>query len=143
MSGSRFFSTSEGGESTVVAASAVENELPAPRLQPDFVLLDDDPLIHLMWQVSGAERGKNVLFFSNAQEFFSIVPSLPLDTPVYIDANLGNGVRGEDVILALWKQGFTQIYLATGYSGDTFPSLPKDVQVVGKEPPWETLGFPT
>ena len=115
---------------------------PSAALKPDYVLLDDDPLIHLMWQVSSAERGKNVLFFSNATDFFSILPNLHPETPVYIDANLGNGVRGEDIIVSVVAQGFSRVFLATGYSGDTFPSLPQGVVVVGKEPPWESTGFP-
>lgn len=136
MPGPQHLSSSQGGEDSVVVP-------PSEALKPDFVLLDDDPLIHLMWQVSGADRGKNVLFFSNAPDLLSIVPNLDLDTPMYIDANLGRGVRGEDIIIALVQQGFRHVYLATGYSGDVFPSLPKEVRVVGKEPPWETVGFPT
>ena len=106
-------------------------------LRPDCVLVDDDSLIHLMWKVAASERGKDVLFFSSITELFAITPALDRNTPIYVDANLGNGVRGEDVVAVLVQTGFRSVFLATGYTSEDLGALPANVQVVGKEPPWK------
>ena len=57
--------------------------------------------------------------------------------PIYIDSNLGGAVKGEDISKDLHERGFTNLYLATGYSHKRFPRLPWLQDIVGKEVPWQ------
>jgi len=54
---------------------------------------------------------------------------------IYVDVNLANNVRGEEVARRIHDLGFTDIYLATGYDADGFPPLPYIKAVVGKDFP--------
>jgi hypothetical protein len=61
---------------------------------------------------------------------------LPRHTPIYVDANLGHRLRGEEVTRQLAEQGFTQLYLATGFSKIDASSMPWLSGVLGKDPPF-------
>ncbi len=54
----------------------------------------------------------------------------------YIDSNLSNGVKGEDVAWILSKRGFSNLYLATGFNASEFRPMTWIKAVIGKEPPW-------
>lgn len=106
------------------------------RLSCDAVLLDDDPLIHMVWKLAASEKQKNVLFFSNVDDLLSRADDLHRSTPVYLDSNLGANIRGERVARELRQMGFQKIYLSTGYQPENLADLPEGVEIVGKEPPW-------
>ncbi|MBI4668014.1 MAG: hypothetical protein HY747_02330, partial [Elusimicrobia bacterium] len=55
---------------------------------------------------------------------------------IYLDCELGNGIKGEEFAQELHAKGFTNLYLATGHPADRFQGLPWIKAVVGKEPPW-------
>jgi len=103
---------------------------------PDVILLDDDSLVQLNWKMAAKAKGLNFLGLKNPQELISILEGLPKTTPIYLDSQLRNGIRGENIAKELNTKGFTNLYLATGYSQESFPPLPWIRQVVGKEPPW-------
>ncbi len=65
---------------------------------------------------------------------------IPRSTPIYIDSNLDDNTKGEDIAQNIYQLGFTQIYLATGYPERflaTKSQLCNICRVVGKDPPWE------
>lgn len=53
----------------------------------------------------------------------------------YIDSELGDDIRGEDMARNFYKKGFTDITMATGYGPEKFTHRPW-LKVTGKEPPW-------
>src|SRR3990167_124965 len=55
---------------------------------------------------------------------------------IFIDSDLNDTVRGQDFAQELYKKGFTNIYLATGYRIADFGEMPWIKAVVGKEPPF-------
>ena len=104
-------------------------------MKPDAVLVDDDILVRFAWieRFKSAEKSVEVFdSFSSLQEKLS---TLSKETPIFVDASLGDNERGEDVTKALAAQGFTKLYLATGYQASEFAHVDWISGVVGKEPP--------
>jgi len=105
----------------------------------DAVLLDDDPLIHMTWAHAAKVRGKHLKIFRHPDELQTELNRIPPHTPIYIDSNLGSGVKGEDWIQKLGQMGFKNLFLATGYHPkkfeDRLKGLPGFQGIVGKEPP--------
>ena len=105
----------------------------------DAVLLDDDPLIHLTWSHAAKVFGKHLKIFKHPDELQTELNRIPPHTPIYIDSNLGSGVKGEDWIQKLGQMGFKNLFLATGYHPkkfeDRLKGLPGFQGIVGKDPP--------
>lgn len=108
-----------------------------PSMRPDAVLIDDDHLVHSVWKVAARTSGKTLGAFSTPREFLAMVGQMDKTTPIYVDSNLGEGVRGEDFAKELHAQGFRNLYLATGRQRESLPVMPWIKEVVGKKAPWE------
>ncbi|MFH1356777.1 MAG: hypothetical protein ABII18_06540 [bacterium] len=102
----------------------------------DYVLIDDDPIIHASWTFVAKSKGKVVRCYAKANEFIQEIGMYHKETPIYIDSNLGENVRGEIVAKNIHEKGFENIYLATGYNPEEFTQMPWIKAVVGKEPPF-------
>ncbi|HVV69212.1 MAG TPA: HAMP domain-containing sensor histidine kinase [Patescibacteria group bacterium] len=103
----------------------------------DAILIDDDPLTHTMWELSASRYNKNFLLFTSANQFLSSCDGFLPETPIYIDADLGNGIKGEIVSEEIFINGFKNIYLATGKQPLNFKNISWLKGVVSKTPPWE------
>ena len=126
-------------QSELGAGTTVTIRLPqaAPRpAGPDAVLLDDDALVQMTWRVAARSKGLSLVGFRSPQKFLAAVDRYSKDTAVYLDSELGEGVRGEDIAKDLHAKGFTNLYLATGHAPEALPDMPWIKQVVGKEPVW-------
>jgi anti-sigma regulatory factor (Ser/Thr protein kinase) len=113
----------------------------APEADParrrwDAILIDDDPLARMTWKMAAEKAGKSFRAFSTAADFLNESDAIDRGTPVYVDAELGNGVKGDAESLRIRELGFGQIYLATGHAPEKFAGLAYLRGVVGKEPPW-------
>jgi signal transduction histidine kinase len=124
-------------ESEPGAGTTVTIALPAvPGRAVRFAaLLDDDPLVHLNWKLAAKAAGAELKAFKNPEDFYSAAGSLPKDSPIYIDSELGGEVKGEDIAKDLREKGFTDLTLATGHAPAGFSHLPW-LKVTGKEPPF-------
>lgn len=124
---------SEPGKGTAVTLSLPKATAPE---RMDAVLIDDDALVRATWKIAAKKSGKTLRAFSAPSEF--LIESGPIDraTPVYIDSDLGESIRGEAEALKIHGLGFREIYLATGHASDKFAGLAHLRGVVGKEPPW-------
>ncbi len=100
------------------------------------VLIDDDALVHMTWKVAARSAGADLKRFKNPADFFAICETLPKDTPIYIDSDLGDSLKGEEIAKTIHEKGFLTIYLETGHQPDSFPSMPWIKEVISKEPPW-------
>jgi anti-sigma regulatory factor (Ser/Thr protein kinase) len=102
------------------------------------VLIDDDPLVQMTWQVAAELAHKRLKVFASTEEFYPEAEKLDRGTPIYIDATLGNGSRGEDESRRIHSMGFSEIYLATGQKAGDFSAYVHLRGVVGKNPPWKS-----
>ena len=113
------------------------NSAASKRENWDAVLIDDDSLVQTTWKITASQIGKKFRGFASIDNFLADSDGIGRSTPVYIDVELGNGVRGDYESLKIAKIGFKNIYLATGHSAEKFPSLKHVRGVVGKSPPWK------
>jgi len=104
----------------------------------DAVLIDDDPLARMTWKMAADRAGKKFRAFSTAADFLKDSGEIDRSTPVYVDAELGDGAKGEVESLRIHELGFGEIYLATGHMPEKFAGLTHLRGVIGKEPPWNS-----
>lgn len=81
----------------------------------DAVLIDDEPYNHEFWIYAAKRTQKRLMCVFDMAGFETIAADLTQVTPVYIDLNLGNGVRGLDIAKLLYDRGFRMLYIVTGY----------------------------
>jgi len=113
-------------------AGFVPIEIEKPKTKYDAILVDDDDLIHMTWQIVAKDKNKSIKLFKTEAEFLTEATKIDLSTPIYIDVNLANGVSGIDVAKRIHALGFAKLYLATGYAE---LEKPKFIEaVVGKDP---------
>jgi hypothetical protein len=97
--------------------------------------------MRLAWKTSAKRLNKICETFEAPEGFYSWQKTHPIarDTPIYVDSNLKNGTRGEDVVRGLHEAGYTHLYLATGYPPEHFRENPELLGILagirGKEPP--------
>jgi len=137
--GGRFTIESEPGKGTIVLI-----ELPRAVAQSAnrmAVLLDDDMLVHMNWKLAAKTAGIELKAYKTPKDFASDIADLSKETPIYIDSELGNDIKGEDIAKDLHEKGFIDITMATGHGADKFTHLPW-LKVAGKEPPFsKTTGW--
>jgi signal transduction histidine kinase/CheY-like chemotaxis protein len=103
----------------------------------DVVLIDDEGLVRMMWGLAAQNAGKRLLAFDSAEAFYAQRDSsIDLSTPIYIDSQLHDGVRGEIESQKIFELGYTNIFLATGRQPDEFSGCRHLSGVTGKEPPF-------
>lgn len=107
----------------------------APAAPARAVLLDDDALTHMTWEMAADAHGVGLRAFTKPADFFAALGTFPKDIPLYIDSDLGENVKGEDIAAQLKEKGFINICLATAHPPEKFAHLPW-LKVITKAPPW-------
>lgn len=130
--GGSFKIVSEPGKGTTVLIALPRAAVSVSRLA---VLLDDDMLVHMNWKLAAKAAGVELKAYKAREDFFAGAEDLPKETPLYIDYDLGNDLKGEDIAKELHEKGFTAITMATGHGPGKFSHLPW-LKVSGKEPPF-------
>ncbi|MBI5743799.1 MAG: HAMP domain-containing histidine kinase, partial [Elusimicrobia bacterium] len=129
--GGSFNIKSELGKGTTVTV-----ELPAAgAVTGPVFLLDDDLLVHMNWRTAAKKAGAELKACKTAAELHAALAGQPKEAAIYIDSELGGGVKGEAVAKELHDKGFLNITMATGHAADNFAGL-NWLKVTGKEPPW-------
>ncbi len=82
----------------------------------EIVLIDDDELIHLSWKMEAKRRDVKLHCFLSIEDFIKNAQSFSKKTKVFIDINLGNDVRGDVASEEIFKLGFLNLFLASGFS---------------------------
>lgn len=102
----------------------------------DAVVIDDDTLVHSAWKASSKQHGKTLVCFRNAESFWAASEMIDQDSPIFVDVNLGDGVRGEAIAEYIISEGYTCVYLATGEDPSSV-QVPSGLKaVIGKDPLW-------
>jgi hypothetical protein len=57
-------------------------------------------------------------------------------TAIYIDSNLGGGIKGEEIAKQIVALGFTEIWLCTGNEPEQYAHLTYLKGCVSKDAPW-------
>lgn len=104
------------------------------RKKIDIVLIDDDELVHMTWKTAARNARKKLKAYHRPEDFLEDAHDISLETPVYIDSDLGEGVRGESFAETFHAQGFKQIYLCTGFEPSSLRKGQFITSIVGKEP---------
>lgn len=102
---------------------------------PRAVLLDDSTITQMTWEIAAAEAGAELLGYTDPDEFMADLGQLPKDMPIYIDSDLGENIKGENIAADLTEKGYTNICLATAHPPERFAHLPW-LKVRSKEAPW-------
>lgn len=78
---------------------------------------------------------KNIRTFISIDDFLTEVQWISRSSPIYIDVDLGPGIRGEQVAEKINALGFRKIYLTTGYQAADIVVPDFVSKVVGKDFP--------
>ena len=115
-------------------AGFVPMEIARPKVKYHAILIDDDDLVHLTWNMAAKERNKIFLGFHSPDEFFAKISEFDIETPILIDSNLGNGIKGEVIAKKVHLCGFKKIYICTGYDSSEFKPQPWIIEILPKDP---------
>lgn len=115
-------------------AGFVPIEIKKPLEYFDAILIDDDSLVELAWNMVAKEKNKKLLYFSNPDDFFRGSEKFHFESPIYVDSNLGHGVKGEDVSRRISEMGFQNVNICTGYQATDFPQMTWVRSIIGKDP---------
>ena len=123
-------------ESTPGIGTKVSVRIPAKKPEPlgdvDFILVDNEKAVQLTWELGASDSGQSCKVFSSIDELLINAESIPKATPIFLDSDLGSGIKGQDFAPLLREMGFQRILLATSYE-DLHGTAIRDVDaVVGK-----------
>ena len=107
----------------------------APRASDLIILVDDDALVCMNWKTSAKVKGISLKIYNDPKDFIAEAGQLAKEASIYLDSDLGDGIKGEDIAKDLHGKGFSNITLETGHPPEHFAHLPW-LKVAGKEPPW-------
>ncbi len=97
-----------------------------------YVFIDDDYLIHMSWQMDAKKNNIKIDCYFSIDEFLENQLKYNRSTPIFIDSNLKNGIKGEIESEKIALLGFQNIYLATGYSPEDLDKPEWIKKIVGK-----------
>ena len=103
----------------------------------DAILVDDDILIHEVWKLAAKKNNKRIACYFHPNNFFKRCNDFNLETSIYLDEELGEGIRGSDVAKVFWEKGFKDITLATGHKPSNFENNLYIKNIQDKSPPWQ------
>lgn len=105
---------------------------------PIAILIDNDELIRLIWSKSAQKKGIILYAYKNFELFLEHRKELhfPKDINLYIDSELDDNIKGEDLAIQLSAEGFSQIHLCTGHEKANFENLKFIKSIIGKNPPF-------
>lgn len=101
----------------------------------DLVLIDDDLISHMTWNIAAKGSGKKLLAIADPYEFWNYLGNIKQSIPIYIDSNLGNNLKGEVFAKSIYESGFENIYLTTGFDPTEFAHLKYLKGIIDKTPP--------
>ena len=107
-----------------------------PHSHTNIILIDDNKLVRMTWQFAAKKAGCDLKIYSSFESFVSEIDRHDKSTAIYLDSDLGNGIKGEECAYRLFQQGFTNIHITTGYCVEKYLSFSWIKTVIGKTPPF-------
>jgi signal transduction histidine kinase len=101
-----------------------------------IVLIDDDILVRKNWEFSAKKKNIELDIYDNTESFIQNMDKYDFDSEIYIDSELGENNKGEDLARNLHEKGYKNIYIETGHSFEKFKGLKYIKAVISKEPPF-------
>ncbi|MBF0314655.1 MAG: sensor histidine kinase [Oligoflexia bacterium] len=105
----------------------------------EFILIDDECLIRQHWENEAKKHLKKFKSFSTFEAFLNSPEIYSLETVIYVDYNLSNNMKGEQVAKLLYESGFKNINICSAHRPEALADLlerPWIKSVVGKKAPW-------
>ncbi|MFA6023570.1 MAG: sensor histidine kinase [Candidatus Pacearchaeota archaeon] len=81
----------------------------------NVVLIDDDKLVHINWSHYCNKKGITFSGFKSIDDFILVSKTIDKSSNIYIDSNLGEGIKGEIESEKIFNIGFLNLFLSTGY----------------------------
>ena len=81
----------------------------------DVCLVENEKMNQMMWEIGASSLGLKCKIFSSIDEFLGTAESISKSVPIFLDSDLGQGIRGQDYAGVLREMGFQKIFLATSY----------------------------
>lgn len=109
-----------GGEISIDSSPwrgfTIHMKIPMKPINKEFVLIDDDKIVRIGWETQAKKKGIKLSTFQSVSDFLGSSSLIPIETIIYVDSNLGGGIKGEIESEKIFKMGYKNIFLATGYS---------------------------
>lgn len=100
----------------------------------ECVLIDDDKLIHMMWEREARIKEVNLYCYTDVDTFLINYDTFSLDINIYVDSNLAEEKKGEDEAEKIFNAGFTNIFIVTGMDKEDIQNTKWIKDVFGKRP---------
>lgn len=81
----------------------------------DVCLVENEKMNQMMWEIGASRLGLKCKIFSSIDELLGTAESISKSVPIFLDSDLGQGIRGQDYAGVLREMGFQKIFLATSY----------------------------
>ena len=102
----------------------------------DLIFLDDDCLITTTWELACALKNIKITTFNDVNIFLQKIRNYAKFTPIYIDSELADNIKGEEIARDLYMIGYRELYLVTGKPQDSFSELYWIRSIAGKNCPY-------
>lgn len=91
----------------------------------EYIYIDDEIYMRSLWELNAKKFNIKILTMNSVCNFYNHTDEISKEyTKIYLDSNLGAGqMKGEDFAKILHKEGYKNIFLATGYDSDNFVHL--------------------
>lgn len=100
------------------------------------ILLDNDQLVHMMWEMEAKKQGIALNCFKAFEELNEYLNGIQdKEIAIYLDSDLGNGIKGEEIASELSERGYTSLYITTGHDANDFADLTFIKGIFDKTPP--------
>lgn len=84
----------------------------------DAVLVDDNKHYTDTMVMLGTKKGEKIFAFNNVFSVMQNISLIPKQMKFYLDYDLGEDINGAKVAETLYKKGYQNLYIVSGYSSD-------------------------
>ncbi len=118
-----------------MSGAIVRLKLPLYEQKDKVVLIDDNILVARDWKTN--RKGVTVDHYKDLDSFRANILKHSKETEIYMDSDLGKGVKGEIEAKKIYELGFKNITLVTSHESSHFAQMPWIKEIRGKEfPKW-------
>ena len=106
----------------------------------EAILIDDDPIIHMGWEMEAKEQGVKLTCYKTIRDFLVDASKYDHSVAVFIDSDLGDSIKGEIESEKIYNLGFKNLYLATGHQAKDIEKPKWIKSIVGKRANFNLIG---